>query len=171
MNRRAFFAPLITLLWFARAVKADTLDGWLSSSTQSLDDWLRSPKMPGNVPQTVAPEKMTPARRAMTWAITCVRHGAHWTFEGVQWARATIGFMRHHLTSVHGHSRDELAGLSREQLAELHDAHHEGRAFKQYAIPPTPANGVDHLFNTAGGSCPGGVCPVNAKHRHHRRRA
>src|SRR5262245_42566095 len=100
MTRRQLFAPLVTLLWFARAVKADTLDGWLSSSPQTIDDWLKSKAMPGNMPKTVPVGPMPSARRAMTWAITCLRHGAHWTFEGIEWARASIGFMRNHLVGV-----------------------------------------------------------------------
>jgi hypothetical protein len=49
--------------------------------------------------------------------------------------------------------------MSKEQLGNLHDAHHEGRAYGKYRFPHTPANGVDHL----SGGCPGGVCPTTRR--------
>ena len=174
MKRRSFFSALAGMFVSTGLVKADTLEQWIGGS--SLDAWLKSSAPPGNVPLqappslprgTVVPQPLpTPTKRAMTWALTCLRHGAHWTFEGINWMRASIGFMRNHLVSVHGHHRGELEGLSKEQLANLHDAHHEGRSFANYSIPRTPRNGVDHLpMSYESSSCPGGRCPIKKRHR------
>lgn len=102
-------------------------------------------------------------KKALSWAEMCIRRGAHWTIGAISFAAASIGQVRHHLVSVHGHSYGELNGMSKEAMGNLHDAHHEGRSYANYRIPATPANGVDKLNFSS--SCPGGNCPINSAPR------
>lgn len=140
-ERRSFIATVIAAVLTPAWLKADTI-----------------PVRPvGHIPVRPASWGET-AKKALSWAEMCIRHGAHWTIGAIRFASASIGQVRHHLVSVHGHSYGELDGMSKEQLGNLHDAHHEGRSYAHYRIPATPANGVDKLM--MGGGCPGGNCPI-----------
>lgn len=127
--------------------------------------WLKADVIP------VRPVEFVPVRPAtwgsttskvMKWACVCLRHGAHWTIGAIRFGAASIGQVRHHLVSVHGHNYAELSGLSKEQLGNLHDAHHEGRSYANYRIPANPPNGVNYLPQS---SCPGGNCPIQSAPR------
>lgn len=128
MNRRTAIAWIAALFAPAAIKAADTI-----------------PVKPAAFVPTRPAEWPSVAARTMRWACVCLRHGAHWTIGAINFAMATIGQVRHHLVSVHGHNYAELNGMSKEQMGNLHDAHHEGRSYGRYNFPATPPNGVDKL--------------------------
>ena len=132
MKRRNFLSDLAALL------PASLVAGESSHPGGALDQWIAAKS------DVIQPRPST-AAKVMRWACVCLRHGAHWTIGAIQFAFASIGQVRHHLVSVHGHNYAELSGMSKEALGNLHDAHHTGRSYGQYNFPPTPANGVDKL--------------------------
>lgn len=151
MKRRSFLSVLAALL-----LPASADAGQSSHPGGALDKWLNKPA------ETIPPHPAHWPGKVMRWACVCLRHGAHWTIGAINFAAASIGQVRHHLVSVHGHNYSELSGLSKEQLGNLHDAHHEGRSFRNFLFPRTPANGVDHLRSS---NCPGGNCPIPGRRR------
>jgi len=133
MKRRSFLSALAALL------PASLVAGESSHPGGALDQWI------AGSPSDIVPPKPSAAAKVMRWACVCMRHGAHWTIGAIRFAAASIGQVRHHLVSVHGHNYPELNGMSKEQLGNLHDAHHEGRSYGGYNFPATPPNGVNHL--------------------------
>lgn len=134
MKRRNFLSALAALL------PTSLVAGESSHPGGALDQWIAR-----SASTDVIPPKPSTTTKVMRWACVCLRHGAHWTIGAIQFAFATIGQVRHHLVSVHGHNYAELNGMSKEQLGFLHDSHHTGRSYGRYNIPATPANGVDKL--------------------------
>lgn len=167
MKRRCFLLSSLAALVTPAVAKAHDLDSWSRTPGQV-------PVHPASFDGIVQPDSggiVTPSKsstvvaKTLDWAQMCIRRGAHWTINGVAAWLASVGLVKNHLVQVHGHNYAELSGHSKEQLLNLHDAHHEGRSYMHYQFPPTPPNGMNRMpqaiMDTLHQSnCPGGVCPA-----------
>lgn len=85
--------------------------------------------------------------RAVTRTVTApIARAGHWTYPG------EIG---NHLASSHGVSS---AGMSREQMLDLHDSLHEGTSVRAVQYSPMSSTRV----GVAVSNCPGGNCPTSS---------
>jgi len=89
-------------------------------------------------------------------SVATVRHvmkapGPNWTWPGD---------LKSHLLNGHGHSPEELAGLSQSELRALHDNDHNGASVRAVSQPRRIFSGP-RIFRRgrSSGGCPGGVCP------------
>lgn len=85
--------------------------------------------------------------RAVTRTVTApIARAGHWTYPG------EIG---NHLASSHGVSS---AGMSREQMLDLHDSLHEGTSVRAVQYSPVSSTRA----GVAVSNCPGGNCPTSS---------
>lgn len=167
MKRRNFFMAAIAVLAFPFKARAATIDEWsLTPGPVPGSSGIVPPTTPIEAAGIVRPSMpVATCKKVLQWAAMCLRQGPHWSFEGINAFVASLPFKRNHLCRVHGHRHSEVDGLSSEQLIALHDAHHEGRAYGNFPIPPTPRNGVNrmpqYIMETLPQSnCPNGHCPA-----------
>lgn len=89
--------------------------------------------------------------RAVTRTVTApVARAGHWTYPGE---------ISNHLASSHGVS---TAGMSREQMLDLHDSLHEGTSVSAVRYSPTVSS---TRVGVAVSNCPGGNCPTSSSAR------